>query len=197
MKSLNHLIELFAHSADRGSAYPLTQDRQQCFGHLAGGNPEHKTGQNHPIDVLSSSGIGSNHFEPTVLTGPWHIKFDVSQLCKQMATVRAVAAIHSITTRQLFQIAVDVLSHLAFKDHLQSSSAMGTVVLTPLEPVEIHLLDNFVRLSYIGNCRSLLRHWGTSFIRVLANSPMRYPFPFSDTRTNTLPHAAHHLTQPT
>jgi len=49
------------------------------------------------------------------------------------------------------------------------------------------LLAKFVHLRYIGNGRSLWRYRGTSFIRVCLNLPMRYPFPFSDTRDDTLP----------
>src|SRR5210317_2090451 len=178
MKSFNHLIELFAHSADRGSAYPLTQHRQQCFGHLAGGNSQDKTGQNHPIDVLSSSCIGPNHFEPTVVTSTRHLKLNVSQLGEQMATVRAIAPICRCTAVELFKIVVNVASHLAFKNHLQSRSAVRAIVRAPFESVNIHLLDNFKGLRYIGNCRICLRHWGTSFIGVSAKFPYEVPLSF-------------------
>ena len=49
----------------------------------------------------------------------------------------------------------------------------------------IHILDHFIRLRYTGNCRNLLRH-GVPPLR-FGQIRLRYPFPFSDTRTVTSP----------
>jgi hypothetical protein len=52
---------LLGDGADRGRAYRPAAHRQQRPAHLANRHPEHKARQDHPVDVLRTTGISPQH----------------------------------------------------------------------------------------------------------------------------------------
>ena len=71
----------------------LSEDGKQCLCHLAGGDPEHKAGENHPVYVRRSSGIGPDNTHRAESSGSGDMEFDISEFGYQVAGERAISAI--------------------------------------------------------------------------------------------------------
>ena len=79
--------------------------------HLAGGQPKHETGQDHPVDVRHPRCIGPHHPQRTEHARARHPQLDLPQLRHQPPSVAAIAPVRFPTLRHLIQMTVNRRRH--------------------------------------------------------------------------------------
>ena len=133
-------IERLGHLAHRRSAHRPAEQRQQRLADLAGRQPQHEAGEDHPVDLRRAPRIGVNDFGRAVAPRARHVELDVAELGEQMPSIGAVAAVGGIIGVESLEMAIDRRRHPAFDDLLQSLPGEGAVALAPLQAVGLHRL---------------------------------------------------------
>jgi hypothetical protein len=126
----------------------LTTDRapeqgKQRLAHLACRQAEHEAGEDNPVDLPRAPRIGANNLGRAVAAGPQNVELDIAELGQKMPPIIAIAAIGSVVSLELVEIAVDRRRHLVFDDLLQGSPAEGTITLAPIQAARLHRLHDF------------------------------------------------------
>src|SRR5512143_282896 len=102
-----------------------------------------------------------------------------------MPAVPAVSSVLLSANGHLFQIGVNVGFHPVFQDLLQGNPRVKSIVFIPWDALRADFLDHFVCFRYTTNRCNSLRHGVPPYKLWLTF--LRYPFPFTDTRSNTSP----------
>lgn len=135
-------IERLGDLAHRRRADLAAEQGQQRLAHLAGGQPKHEAGQDHPVDLPRAARIGADDLGRAVASGPRNLQLDVAELGQKMPPIGPVAAVGDVLGRKPLEMALDRCCHLRLENLLQSLPAERAVTLAPLQTVRLHRLHD-------------------------------------------------------
>lgn len=143
MEGSHRRIERLGDPAHRRGAYLAAKQSQQRLAHLAGRQARHKAGEDHPVDLSRASRMGADDLDRAVAARPRNLQLDVAKLGQKMPTIVTVAAIGSVISPKLVEIAVNRRRHLVFDDLLQGLPAERAITLAPVQAIRLHCLHDF------------------------------------------------------